>query len=175
MNEYIVQGSGWVGLILTLSVAWMPTKTLACMCGLSCNATYVFHYALIGAWGGIGSQVVGCCNQILGYLGNTYPKAKRAHQWLWLTLVPIAYLTAHDLWDVLPLSGTLFGLVAMQQNEMIWLRTFTAFAQLPWIPYSLHVDSPSTLITTLIYISMLVFNIFMQDLLPSWRKEKKVA
>mmetsp|Transcript_71018 Transcript_71018/g.151948 ORF Transcript_71018/g.151948 Transcript_71018/m.151948 type:complete len:136 (-) Transcript_71018:35-442(-) len=130
---------------------------------------YVLHYLLIGAWSGAADQLIAGVNAALGYFADLHPLLKRVHNVYAVVYIPLAYLTVNELWDVLPLSSSMIAFFAMRQTSAVRIRIFAICYQLPWLPYSLHIQSSATLIQVVIYIAMLLFNIFKDT---AWSSSK---
>eukprot|EP00931_Biecheleriopsis_adriatica_P118866 TRINITY_DN94178_c0_g1_i1.p1 TRINITY_DN94178_c0_g1~~TRINITY_DN94178_c0_g1_i1.p1 ORF type:complete len:181 (+),score=23.90 TRINITY_DN94178_c0_g1_i1:60-602(+) len=163
MTELLVQGSGWLGFILCFAIPWMPNKLSFLACDLSCSFAFLVHNILIGAWGGVPGPAFNIANSMLSYLADLSPVAKRVHGWLWLFLLPLAYYSVNNAWDLLPQTSAVFKLVAMQQTLMFRMRLMNLLSQLPLVPYNLHVGSQPQVLSALIFASMCGVNIFLHD------------
>ena len=92
----LIKATGWIALVLSLLLTQMPTaRSMAVMQTLT-NSTYMMHFWLMGAMGGMNSQLVGVANGLLKYNAETSPTCKTLHKALPLVLIPLGSLFQKD-------------------------------------------------------------------------------
>ena len=164
----IIWMTGWVGFCGSLLITQLRTaKALGGAQAIN-NMLFVIHFALLGAWGGVASQIIGICNGLLKYQSEI-PACKRIHAYLPLALVPLAAVTYEKPLDILPSLAVAGRLVAFQASNMARTRLGCMIALLPWIPYSLKVGSNSSLVNVCLSMTLQAIAIARLDLLPLWK------
>ena len=64
-TPFLISSTGWLGFCLSLLNTQMPTAMLMAITQTINNATYMVHFALVGAWSGLATQVIGMTNGLL--------------------------------------------------------------------------------------------------------------
>jgi hypothetical protein len=151
--------TGSAGFVLALAITQMPTERSTVICNLACNVAYVWHFALIGASGGLASQSVGVLNGVLK-LYDHVPAIKRVHAKLWLTLPPLAFATVKKPVDVLPLLATAIKFAAFRMPSLLLMRFVQLAALAPWVPYCYIIESRSGLMNVALAVVLSCVSIF---------------
>ena len=159
--DSIVEVSGWVGFCLSLLITQMPTaRSMAILQAIN-NFTYVIHFGMLGAWGGLSTQVIGVVNSLLkiGAEGGS-SLCSSLQRFTPLALIPLGAYTYKSPLDLLPLSATGGRLLSYQIEDMFRMRLVQLLAYYPWVPYALAYGSNSMLMTALLSIALQLFGIF---------------
>ena len=148
---------GWLGFVSYLAAACASTKRAMAVVGLLSSVCYMLHYVFLGALGAAWATSGSVTNNLLaGWASSGSAVAKSVQRCIGYAYCLILAQTIFrgHFWDALPLVGSVTTTVAMQQENMIHLRMLRIAAQLPWLPYALHVGPPSTLASGLLFIGI---------------------
>ena len=154
-REEIIWAAGWLGFVLSLLVTQMPTALSMAVTQTLNNATFCLQYALLGAWGGCSTQVIGVTNGVLkiGAEGGS-GLCKTLQKFTPFALIPLGAYTYSKPLDLLPLSAVAGRLVSFQATDMFTVRMIQLVALLPWVPYALALEQTSALLTAILSIGL---------------------
>ena len=147
-SEDIIWAAGWFGFCLSLLVTQMPTALSMAVVQAMNNATFTLQYALLGAWGGFSTQVIGCTNALLK-VGAEFGSSscKSLQKVTPFALIPLGMYTYSKPLDLLPLSAVAGRLISFQATDMFTMRIMQLLALMPWLPYALALGQASALLT----------------------------
>ena len=154
----LVTASGWVGFAMSLLLTQMPTARSIAVTQTCANLVYFVHFMLLGAVGGAASQVVGMVNGLLKY-NAAIPACKKLQKLLPVVLAPLGYLTCSRALDLLPLAAIGGRMLAFQATDVQTMRWLAIVAMIPWIPYSVAVESNSSLLTCFLSMGLTLLTI----------------
>ena len=149
----LISATGWFGFCLSLLNTQMPTAMLMAITQAVNNATYIVHYALIGAWSGLATQVIAGTNGLLkigAECGSS--TCTTVQKYTPLALIPLGYHTYSKPLDLLPLMAVAVRLFSFSQKNMFTMRMIQLLALSPWVPYAIALDSQSALATAVLSI-----------------------
>mmetsp|Transcript_35823 Transcript_35823/g.94095 ORF Transcript_35823/g.94095 Transcript_35823/m.94095 type:complete len:205 (-) Transcript_35823:196-810(-) len=162
----IIWATGWLGFCGSLILTQLSTaKTLGFAQAIN-NVLFVIHFLFLGAWGGVASQVVGVANGVLKY-HHENATCRKLHSFLPLALIPLTAYTYEKPLDLLPSLAVGGRLLAFRAQSMMHTRLGCTLALTPWVPYSLAVNSRSSLINVVFAIALQLITIVRLDLLGS--------
>ena len=131
----------------------MPTAMLMAVTQATNNATYVVHFALVGAWSGLATQVIGFTNGLLKIGAECgSDSCKTLQKYTPLALIPLGWRTYSKPLDLLPLCAVAGRLFSFSQKDMFTVRMIQLVALLPWVPYAVALGSQSALATAVLSI-----------------------
>ena len=158
---FIVWAAGWTGFCLSLLVTQMQTARSMAVTQALNNATFCLQYALLGAWGGFSTQVIGCTNSLLkiGAEGGS-SLCQSLQRFTPFALIPLGAYTYSKPLDLLPLVAVAGRLISFQATDLQTTRLIQLVALLPWIPYAVALDQSSALLTAVLSIVLQLYAIW---------------
>ena len=153
-SEDILWATGWFGFCLSLLCTQMPTALSMAIVQALNNATFCIQYGLLGAWGGLSTQIIACTNALLkiGVEGGGSGLCKTLQRVMPFLLIPLGAYTYSKPLDLLPLSAAAGRLVSYQMQDMYAMRRLQLVALTPWVPYAIALGQSSSLLTAVVAI-----------------------
>ena len=152
-TPFLISFTGWLGFCLSLLNTQMPTAMKMAITQAINNATYVIHFALVGAWSGLATQVIAMTNGLLkigAELGSEL--CTTVQKYTPLALIPLGWHTYSKPLDLLPLCAVAGRLFSFSQKDMLTVRMIQLMALTPWVPYAVALESESALATAVLSI-----------------------
>ena len=149
----LITSTGWLGFVLSLILTQVPTAMSMAVVQALNNAIYITHFALVGAYSGMATQVIACTNALLK-IGAVCGSGAciTAQKYTPLALIPLGYYTYSKPLDLLPLSAVAGRLFSFSQKDMFTTRMIQLLALTPWVPYAIALGSQSALATGVLSI-----------------------
>ena len=149
----LISSTGWLGFMLSLINTQMPTAMSMAITQTMNNATYVVHFALVGAWSGLATQIIALTNGFLKIGAESGSSiCTMLQRFTPLALLPLGYATYKQPLDLLPLVAVAGRLFSFSQKDMFTVRMIQLLALMPWVPYALALGSMSALATAVLSI-----------------------
>ena len=178
-TPFLITFTGWLGFCLSLINTQMPTAMKMATTQALNNATYLLHFALVGAWSGLATQVIALINALLkigAEFGST--SCTNIQRYTPLVLIPLGWQTYSQPLDLLPLSAVAGRLFSFSLKDMFAMRMMQLLFLTPWIPYAIALDSQSALATAVLSVVLQCIAIynhhFSAGALAAAKKKKKV-
>lgn len=166
-----VWASGWLGFCMSLLNTQMSSAWSMAFVQLCTNATYAWHYILIGAWSGFITQLLGVITSILKLLEEGRPTCKSLQFYVPFVLIPLGAYTYQRPLDLLPMSAVAGRLASFQASDMRTMRLVRLVSSTPWVPYAIALESYSALSTGVVSITLQLLTIIRID----FRGSKQVS
>lgn len=159
MNQTIIQGVGYVALILiALSFQNNKRHTLLLFM-LSGILLFVVHYILLGAWLGALMNLIGAAMVLVSSKKDSAPWAMRKF-WFYLFILLFAIVgiaTSKTLIDFLPVLAQIIGTFAIWQTNPRTIRFLMLIPRPLWFLYNLMVGSyPGMFTEVFVFLSVIV-------------------
>jgi hypothetical protein len=152
-TPFLISSTGWLGFCLSLLNTQMPTAMLMAITQTINNATYVVHFALVGAWSGLATQVIAMTNGLLKIGAECGSElCTTVQKYTPLALIPLGWHTYSKPLDLLPLCAVAGRLFSFSQKDMFTVRLIQLLALIPWVPYAVALGSQSALATAVLSI-----------------------
>lgn len=154
-----------VAFILDIICMQFKKKSGILVVGIISNTMYALEYALLGAWTGAISFVIGTIRNITYFIyeKKKYKPNKIVLAIFVLLIIGAGIYTWENITSLLPVIALVLWTIVSWQNNTKWMRLAEAFICVMWIIYDLFVGAYAGIITE--FIILFSFNFLYFKLL----------
>jgi len=176
LTRVLIDATALLGFVLTLFFTQAATaRSMACL-QVAVNATLGLHLALLGAWPGVGTQVIGCVNGAMRLgVESGISKCKKVLEFAPLAVLPLAAYTYREPRDLLPSMGVLGRMVSLQLSNLLAMRLLQLFAMLPWTAYFYCLGAWWALLGNIVTLFLQLGSVLQHHVLGQASKAEKKA
>jgi hypothetical protein len=168
MDQWIVQGVGYLALLVVIISFQNNNRVKLLLLMLTAALLFTVHYALLGAWTGSLMNLVGASMIFVSYKKETAVWAQLPFwPYLFIALFILAgILTAENWTGFLPVLAQIFGTVAVWQSNARAIRFFMLIPRPLWFSYNLVVGSYAGMLTEVLVSTSVIVGIVRFDIIP---------
>ncbi len=160
-----------VAFILDIICMQFKKKSGILVVGIISNIMYALEYALLGAWTGAISFVIGTIRNITYFIyeKKKYKPNKIVLATFVLLIIGAGIYTWENITSLLPVIALVLWTIVSWQNNTKWMRLAEAFICVMWIIYDLFVGAYAGIITEFIILTSSIIGMYRYDI-----KKKKI-
>lgn len=164
-NFWFIQGIGAVGLVFEI-ISWNSKNRKKILTNFSIyQAFFIIHYFLLGTYIGAVSCVITLCRNLV-FMKKGEKKWASHFIWYWV-FVSLSSLSLLIFWKgwitILPVVGIFLGTYSISREKPSEMRFYMFLACIPWVPYTIVVQSYSGLISQLVALIAISIGMYRHD------------